>query len=84
MSENRREGEEHYRDGGDDARAWFERQWAIWPTRADERFTTNISFLYGGVVAYRDLNATEPALSRQFRGHVTWHDDQLKKENGND
>jgi len=56
------------------SRPWFERQWSIWPVRADNELTTNISFHYGGVLAYRELHKREPALSDDFRSCVEWHD----------
>jgi len=67
------DGYVHYRDDTD-SRAWFEAQWRIWPKRADERYTTNISFHYGGVRAFREFHGREPELSREFSSHVAWHD----------
>ncbi|GAM01722.1 hypothetical protein SP5_068_00900 [Sphingomonas parapaucimobilis NBRC 15100] len=71
---NRDEGREHYANSDDSTRLWFERQWAIWPERADERFTTNMSFHYGGVCAFREANGCDPVMSKDFASHVAWHD----------
>jgi hypothetical protein len=74
--ENQTEGQELYAIGDAETRAWFERQWLIWPKRANELLTTNISLHYGGVVAYRIEHGKEPALSTDFRTHVEWLDKQ--------
>lgn len=70
--ESREDGRSCYADG--DSRDWFERQWAAWPTRVDQRYTTNISFLYGGVLAFRAEHGRDPKMSRDFASHVKWHD----------
>lgn len=54
--------------------AWFSDQWQAWPERVNEQFTTNISFLYGGVLAYRELFDKEPILSKEFIVHVNYFD----------
>ena len=74
--ENQAEGQGLYRTGDPEMRGWFECQWRIWPRRADEKFTTNLSFHYGGVLAFRELHSREPLLSDQFREHVEWMDRQ--------
>ena len=75
MSEqNQAEGLAHFATADDDTRLWFIDQWSMWPRRADQRKTTNISFLYGGVLAYRARYKTDPAMSDDFRSHVDWHD----------
>ena len=55
-------------------RGWFERQWFAWPKRVDERYTTNISFLYGGWLAYRDMFGCELVVSRDLRSHFDYLD----------
>jgi len=55
-------------------REWFERQWKIWPERAHQDRTTNVSFHYGGVCAFREINGRDPAMSKDFASHVAWHD----------
>ena len=75
MSEdNRTEGQYLYAAGDADTRAWFEKQWRIWPKRADERLTTNLSLHYGGVLAFRIEHEREPAMSPDFRSNVQWMD----------
>ena len=75
MSEqNQTEGQQLYAIGDAETRAWFERQWKIWPKRADEHLTTNLSLHYGGIIAYRIEHGKEPALSKDLRSNVEWHD----------
>lgn len=75
MSEqNQLDGANHYADGDVAAKLWFARQWAAWPKRVDERYTTNISFLYGGLTAYRVEHGCEPKLSEQFASNVAYLD----------
>lgn len=81
MSEdNRNQGRSLYATGDAETRAWFECQWAIWPTRADERFTTNLSFHHGGVIAYREEHGRSPEMSRQFRENAAYLDKQESVE----
>ena len=72
---NETEGQYLYAVGDDETKAWFQRQWKIWPERADECLTTNISLHYGGVVAYRIDNERDPEMSAYFRSHVDWLDE---------
>lgn len=75
MSEdNRTQGQYLYAAGDAETRAWFERQWKIWPERADPKLTTNLSLHYGGVLAYRIQHSREPNMSKQFRANVEWFD----------
>lgn len=75
MSEqNEIDGANHYDDGGPKTRNWFERQWSAWPKRVDERYTTNISFLYGGVKAYRVEHGRDPELSEGMAYNVQFLD----------
>ncbi len=78
------EGRNHYAKGDAETRAWFHKQWAMWPNRAVERFTTNICFHYGGVKAYRAEHGKEPELSEEFAENVSWLDknSQAVKEKG--
>lgn len=71
---NRSEGKDCYATGDAETRAWFEEQWSRWPTRVHNDRTTNISFLHGGVLAFREIHDREPELSRQFAGHVAYLD----------
>lgn len=75
-------GQYLYSVGDADAKAWFHRQWQIWPERADERLTTNIGLHYGGVLAYRIEHGTDPEMSKDFASHVAWHDKNNSKEAG--
>jgi len=72
--QNQTEGYELYMSGDQESRDWFERQWQMWPKRADERNTTNLSFLYGGVLGHRALHARNPSMSDDFFDNVTWLD----------
>jgi hypothetical protein len=72
--ENQADGKRCYEEGDEETRAWFERQWTMWPRRADERHTTNLSFHYGGVLAFREANGRDPKMSRDFLSNVEWHD----------
>lgn len=75
MSEqNEIDGANHYDDGDAAVRDWFERQWAAWPRRVDERYATNISFLYGGVKAYRVEYGRDPKLSEGMAYNVAYLD----------
>lgn len=74
MSENISEGRSLYLEDKD-SRPWFVKQWKHWPTRVDERYTTNISFLYGGILAYRELTNLEPEVSKEYAYCVEWLDD---------
>lgn len=72
MSEgNQREGQACYSIGDRETKDWFERQWAVWPERADPRLTTNLSFHYGGVLAYRiEHDGADPPMSSQFKSSI--------------
>ncbi|WP_426261542.1 hypothetical protein [Sphingomonas sp. DC1100-1] len=68
------EGAENYAASGPADRLWFELQWREWPHRVNDDRTTNISFHYGGVQAYRKIHGSDPAMSTDFRSHVEWLD----------
>lgn len=70
--ENMEQGQYLYAAGDRETKDWFERQWKIWPERADPRLTTNISLHVGGVVAYRLEHDRDPEMSDQFRTHVDY------------
>lgn len=72
--ENQTTGQHLYAVGDEQARAWFERQWRIWPERADPSLTTNLSLHYDGVVAFRIEHEREPEMSADFRSNVEWLD----------
>ena len=63
-------GRNLYASGDAETRQWFERQWSIWPQRADERLTTNLSLHWGGVQQYRAEHGREPTMSKSFAGCV--------------
>lgn len=79
MKDNITDGSNCYNEGDAETKDWFERQWKYWPVRVDERHTTNISFLYGGLLAYREEHGKDPRVSIDFASHVRWHD---KHRNG--
>lgn len=68
-----------YHKGDQESRDWFERQWRIWPKRADENLTTNLALHYGGVTAYREVHGKEPELSTQFAANIRWIDAMTKR-----
>jgi hypothetical protein len=74
MSDNEQMGRDLYSIGDQETRDWFERQWKIWPVRADERLTTNLSFHYGGVTMYREIHGCDPVMSDDFALNVEWLD----------
>ncbi len=78
--ENTATGRQLYAEGDAATRAWFERQWSIWPKRADERFTTNLSFHWGGVCRFREENGRDPVMSKQFAEGVRVMDGHLPVE----
>jgi len=77
--DNRRDGILLYLNGDAETQAWFEKQWRIWPKRADEQRTTNMSFHYGGVLSYRAMRGRDPMMSRDFASNVAWIDQQGNK-----
>lgn len=68
--DNRNTGQLLYASGDAETRDWFERQWAAWPARVDPRLTTNLSFHYGGVVAYRIEHDRDPEMSAEFKSNI--------------
>lgn len=68
--ENRRDGWHGYATGSSEDRGWFERQWAVWPTRADQRRTANTSFHHGAIQAFRAEHGRDPAMSKALRSWV--------------
>jgi hypothetical protein len=77
--ENRKTGRHLYEVGDQETRDWFERQWRIWPARADERLTTNLSLLHGGVTMYREMHGYDPIMSDDLAMNVEWLDAQAKQ-----
>lgn len=71
MSDNKADGQKCYEDAvrNEDTKtlAWFDRQWGMWPTRADPNSTTNISFLYGGMIAYEISTGERPPMSHDLK-----------------
>lgn len=61
-----RTGKELYASGDRETREWFERQWKVWPERADPCWTTNFAFHLGGIAAYRAENGRDPAMSESL------------------
>ena len=75
------EGQACYSMGDEETREWFHKQWKIWPTRADSKLTTNISFHYGAIKAYRIENGNEdPAISNEFMPHILYLDKCMELE----
>lgn len=84
LPENAVTGQYLYASGDAETKDWFQRQWAAWPVRVDERLTTNITMHYGGVLGYRAEHGVDPEMSRDFRSHVEWHDKNTRKEQSHD
>jgi len=72
--ENQDDGLQCFAEGDSDTKGWFARQWKIWPKRADETKTTNLSFLYGGILAYRKAHQLQPEMSNDLRQNIEWLD----------
>ena len=53
---------------------WFLKQWEQWPVRVDPENTTNISFLYGGILGYREVYGIDPPISGDLQVHVDFFD----------
>lgn len=66
MTDYERAGKDLYTSGDKETREWFERQWKIWPERADPRWTTNLAFHRGGIAAYRAENGCDPVMSENL------------------
>lgn len=70
MKDNQQTGRYLYGAGDTETRSWFERQWRMWPERAEEHLTTNVSLHYGGVQQYRIEHECDPAMSPEFAAAV--------------
>lgn len=55
-----------YTIGDQATRDWFERQFRIWPQRADPELTTNLELHYWALVEYRQIHGHEPVKSTDF------------------
>lgn len=77
--DNRADGKNCYAAGDAEIRSWFERQWKIWPNRADPERTTNLSFHHGGVQAFREVHGREPQMSGHFEVNVAYMDRGWRK-----
>lgn len=71
-TDNQADGFNHYITGVPKDQDWFAKQWLIWPERADPKNTTNISFLFGGALAYLTLNERFPPMSPDFNSHFDY------------
>lgn len=71
-TDNRIEGQYLYAAGDQETKEWFHEQWRIWPERANPRLTTNLSFHFGGVIAFRIEHGKDPEMSDQFRSNVEY------------
>lgn len=77
--ENYNDGYNLYETGTMEQKDWFRKQWKIWPVRANERFTTNLSFHFGGIQAYRKEKCKEPELSEDLKSNIKWLDKNAAK-----
>ena len=78
IDQNSFEGQYCYAAGDDETKQWFHKQWKAWPEHVDKRLTTNISFHWGGVKAYRIDQGKEPEMSVAFAENVAWLDEHEK------
>lgn len=76
--QNTKDGRECYLNEPGDTRAWFENQWRLWPARVDEDRTCNISFHYGGILAYREVHKRNPKVSPYLKTHIDMLDEFRK------
>jgi hypothetical protein len=67
---NETDGAWCYCNGSKETRDWFEQQWALWPKRVHDKRTTNGSFHYGALRAYREEHGDDPFMSPEFAAHV--------------
>lgn len=58
----------------EDSRPWFLEQLKQWPKRVNDKYTTNISYLYGGVLAHRELYGITPDMSKDYANCLKWMD----------
>lgn len=72
--DNETDGYLLYKEGKEDTNSWFHKQWKHWPERVDSNNTTNLSFLYGGIRAYREINKKEPELSKDLKSSIEFLD----------
>lgn len=78
--DNETDGYTLYKEGNNDTNAWFHEQWKKWPTRVNPANTTNLSFLYGGIRAYRELNNKDPEISKDLASNIKFLDKYRKQE----
>lgn len=69
MSDNYSDGYDYFGSCDKDGEEWLIKQWAEWPTRVDQRFTTNIAFLHGAYIAYEQHYRRTPKTSKDLRSH---------------
>lgn len=74
MSDSQSDGQECFRTADTKTRYWFIDQWAKWPSRVDPQSTTNLSFLYGGVLAHRERYGFDPVMSPELLGNIKYLD----------
>ena len=74
MSDNQSDGAQCFRDSDDKTKAWFIDQWARWPQRVDRLYTTNLSFLYGGIIAHRESLGFDPVMSTELLQNIKYLD----------
>jgi len=79
-TDNETDGYSLYKEGEEETLSWFHKQWKHWPTRVNPNNTTNLSFLYGGIRAYRELHDKEPELSEDLSSSIKYLDKYKKEE----
>lgn len=80
---NIQEGKELYLSGDSEVKDWFHLQLKKWPIRVDPEKTTNISFLYGAVLGFRERHGSDPEYSDDFQHNVRYldkHSDRKKDD----
>ncbi len=72
--ENHIAGKRCYLRGNTKTQQWFQKQWAMWPKRADIAFTTNLSFHHGGIQAFREQHGCDPDMSSDLAANIKYLD----------
>lgn len=73
-ADNQTNGYELYKKGEESLISWFHEQWKHWPTRVNPNNTTNLSFHFGGILAYREIHKKEPEISNDLKSSIKWSD----------
>lgn len=73
-NDNYADGHVAYSTGDTETRDWFQRQWAAWPERVDDRYTTNMTFHRGAIAAFREETGREATMSADLAANIRYFD----------